>query len=570
MGTRTVFFTIIFLAVSLFSCGSASDTEHISESKEKLNRILVKWNSYKEANRQDSILISAKEYYEESVRKNDTLGVQFAGIHMAQAYILTDADYDTTSNFLENLKPYFSGNVLTQIAIIYYNVMGHWKLKYELDYSEALNYYMKVFDCSKRICDINNQIVALSNIVNIFYVRSDEHGKAYADEALLLSENDSVEVFNKVAANVAMAQICYLSENIESALNYLDKATGMLDHGNIRQYWSPIISLLYGDVFNMSGDVSEAERYYVAALEHSEHSEPATVTLIYLKYGDYCRKSGKVNKAIELYERGLALSEVTNNMEFRTELLKNLASLLYETGDRYRAASFYREYVTFSDSLFLESKNQNFSNTLLSYSEMEHKYEIARLNLQLSENRQRLIVIISVSVLVLLVAAVISIMYARQKKVYKGLVKRYNEFSRRLTSETRKQNAILDSGTLQNQNAIYEKLYLEMEKLMSEGIFRQKNLSLEKMAEMLGSNRTYVSNTVNKMANTSFYNYVNTYRIREAVRILSEQTDDSDISLKYVADYVGYNSVQVFHRAFKEETGVTPGIFKAEMQKKGN
>lgn len=38
--------------------------------------------------------------------------------------------------------------------------------------------------------------------------------------------------------------------------------------------------------------------------------------------------------------------------------------------------------------------------------------------------------------------------------------------------------------------------------------------------------------------------------------------DNASVSLKALADDVGYNSTQVFHKAFKEETGVTPGIYK--------
>ena len=112
-----------------------------------------------------------------------------------------------------------------------------------------------------------------------------------------------------------------------------------------------------------------------------------------------------------------------------------------------------------------------------------------------------------------------------------------------------------------------ERLYLRMEDLMKSGAYRDKSLSLEKLAAMLDSNRTYVSNTVNQMAGCSFFQYLDSYRIKEASRVLSDPELSADVSLKALADDVGYSSPQVFHKAFKKETGVTPGFYRAEALK---
>lgn len=37
------------------------------------------------------------------------------------------------------------------------------------------------------------------------------------------------------------------------------------------------------------------------------------------------------------------------------------------------------------------------------------------------------------------------------------------------------------------------------------------------------------------------------------------------VSLKQLADDVGYNNIQTFFKAFKRETGVTPGNYKKEL-----
>lgn len=108
-------------------------------------------------------------------------------------------------------------------------------------------------------------------------------------------------------------------------------------------------------------------------------------------------------------------------------------------------------------------------------------------------------------------------------------------------------------------------LYLKMEQLMKAGLFREKELTLDRMAEALGTNRTYVSNALNKVAGISFYGYIDSCRIKEATRILSDSALSEGISLKQLADDVGYNNIQTFFKAFKRETGVTPGNYKKEV-----
>lgn len=557
-----------FVIINSVSCRQQTDPSSRMKTPQ-LTALLKQWNHYKEINRQDSIVITATPYFYRSLAKRDTLSVQYAGILMAQAYLLLDADYDSTRRFLSELKPYFDKRTQPNITSIYHNVMGHWALKYELDYSQALTSYLEAFEYAGKTKDFNNQIVMLYNIVNIFYVRSDGHGTKYAEQALLLSQEHRVDVFHKIAAHIAKAQMCCLSSENEEALTYLQRAQTMAQSERI-SYWAPTISLLHGDIYSeWGGDFDSAKRCYEEALTQSSHTEPSTVSLIYLNYGSLYEKTKEREKALDMYLKGLKLSYETNNMEFRKELLKSAANLLYDMGREELATGYYRKYVQFLDSLLVESKEQNFSNKLLAYSEIQHNYEIAQRNLALSENKRRLVVIVFVLLLVLLLAAAAFVSYLRQRKTYKDAIKRYDEYYRRLISENKKQEVILKTETASESDGLYEKLYLKMESLMRQGVFRNKDLSLEKMAAMVGSNRTYASNTINKMANTSFYNYVNSYRIKEAIRVLSDPSLSLSVSLKSLADQVGYNSIQVFHKAFKEETGATPGIYKSEILKMG-
>lgn len=547
--------------------GDAADSLYISDTLESL---IAQWSRYRSAGRQDSVIIMTMPWFYHFVSSDDTIGVQYTGISIAQAYVLLDESYDLTKQFIDRIRPYFEKISSPNVASMYWTTLGHFALKYELDYSEALQCYLNAMEATRALGSVSRQIVTLCNIVNIFYIRSDHHGMKYAEEALELSRTDtSINAFSKIAANLAMAQMLYLSEKPHEALESLQKAHIMSLSENVT-YYDPILQLLYGDIFSVLKDFDRAEACYSQALAVSSNTEPSTITLIYLNYGKMYELADKYDKAIELYLKGLKVSSSTHNMEFRKELLWRLSQLLYDIGRDNLAVSYYRQYTEFLDDFSLEDKEQELTGKLLSYSEMRHEYETALRDLELSESKRRLYTSAFVILVVSILAAVAFFLYVRQRKITKDTVKRYEEYRRRLLSENRKQDAITgnNAGAVsQVQEAGMEKLYLKIEELMRGGAYRDKELSLDRMASMLGSNRTYVSNTINKMAGTTFYKYLDTYRIKEATRVLSDPHLSDAVSLKSLADDIGYNSPQVFHKAFKKETGVTPNVYKSEIRK---
>lgn len=566
---------ISFMAI--VSCGKASDIggQHHSagsgdnvQLSDTLNTLVGKWSHYRSIGRQDSVIITAMPWLNRFISSNDTLGIQYTGISIAQAYVLLDRNYDSTKNFIDRIRPYFEQRPNPRAASMFWSTLGHFALKYELDYPKALQYYLNAMEASQALGYVNSQIVMLYNIVNIFYIRSDRHGYKYAETALKLSQTDTaVNTFSKIAAYLGMAQMLYLQDKAKEALEYLQEAYIMALSENVT-YYEPIIQLTYGDIFSAHKDFSRAEACYRQALAASTNTEPSTITLIYLSHGKMYEQQGKYDSAIELYLQGLKTSTETHNMEFREELLKRISELLYNTGRDELAASYYRQYTELLNNLEINDKEQEFTGKLLSYSEMRHEYETALKDLELSERKRWLLATTFIIFALAIAVSVTIYLYIRQKNVTRMAVRRYEEYRRRLISENRKQQAIASENKgIHTPESSMEKLYLQIENLMHDGLFRNKDLSLEKLAGILGSNRTYVSNTINKMAGTSFYTYLDTYRIKEATRILSDSCHSANISLKQLADDIGYNSPQVFNKAFKKETGTTPGAYKSEVLK---
>lgn len=109
---------------------------------------------------------------------------------------------------------------------------------------------------------------------------------------------------------------------------------------------------------------------------------------------------------------------------------------------------------------------------------------------------------------------------------------------------------------LQQEAAFAERMYLLFEK---EHVYLNPRLRLSELAMLLGTNRTYLSQYFNQNCESTFYDFVNDYRINHA-KLLLHSTDDT---LETIAMNSGFNSLSTFRRAFVQREGMSPIEFRA-------
>lgn len=113
---------------------------------------------------------------------------------------------------------------------------------------------------------------------------------------------------------------------------------------------------------------------------------------------------------------------------------------------------------------------------------------------------------------------------------------------------------------LQQEAAFAERMYLLFEK---EHVYLNPRLRLSELAMLLGTNRTYLSQYFNQNCESTFYDFVNDYRIHHA-KLLLHSTDDT---LETIAMNSGFNSLSTFRRAFVQREGMSPIEFRASNSK---
>ena len=121
-----------------------------------------------------------------------------------------------------------------------------------------------------------------------------------------------------------------------------------------------------------------------------------------------------------------------------------------------------------------------------------------------------------------------------------------------------------DSGKSEGMEAtdVYDFIARRLESCMKEEmLYLNPKLSLQDMALAIGTNRTYLSDYLNHVLNTTFYEYVNDLRVRKACEIIDSASHDSRVSMQEVADRSGFNSISTFNRSFVRIVGMTPSQY---------
>lgn len=108
-----------------------------------------------------------------------------------------------------------------------------------------------------------------------------------------------------------------------------------------------------------------------------------------------------------------------------------------------------------------------------------------------------------------------------------------------------------------------EALTRKLEDLMaSERPYLHSNLTVNRLAHLLGVPAKDLSRHLNQVLGRNFYEFVNGYRITEVKRRLADPEEDKTVlDIMYEA---GFNSKSVFNTLFRKSTGMTPTRFRQD------
>ena len=103
------------------------------------------------------------------------------------------------------------------------------------------------------------------------------------------------------------------------------------------------------------------------------------------------------------------------------------------------------------------------------------------------------------------------------------------------------------------QNVIYQKVCESLEK---DRVYLRPSLSLSELSVIVGTNTTYLSNTINTCFGRNFRTLINDFRIGYAVSLFLREGGTTRV--KGLHARCGYTSVSIFYEAFTQRLGTSP------------
>ena len=455
-----------------------------------------------------------------------------------------------------------------------YNGLGLYEQNVTCDYYRSLNYYREGCDIAERCGHRLLYCLLVANIAEVLTLRNEEAGLEYAEKCYLLGRqnNDPYLIY---CGAISMARNLCLNRKMEEAWRYTreaDRLSKRYDFKNRSDIYNT-----YGEIALEAGDYMKAGLYYEQAIREHGFSQAAYVVSTYVGYGRALIAQKKYKSALEKLQIGKEISEKNITSLFRREVYLLLSACDDRLGEPKEALEYYKKYTAESFRLYNEDKERTEKELMVRYETEKRNKELAQKNMLLQKEQNRVMALVGITFVVLIVVLLFYINYRRKNRLYKQIVResvdwlaKERQFSKRIAEQEKQLQELIGkagavdggrySGSSLNKESQQE-LFGRLERLMqNDQVYKNSLFTREKMAELLGTNRTYLSQTINEQTGLTFTHYMNKYRIEEARRILADPQDDTPI--KAIAADLGFSSVTTFYTLFKAVVQMSPDQYR--------
>lgn len=383
--------------------------------------------------------------------------------------------------------------------------------------------------------------------------------KYYFDRSNLLARNAIGSYYNLVG-------------NIDSAEYYFRSAYFSVDNVKLK----PVIDALslsnIGKCLVISGDPDGAIPYLRAGLNRmlidNDYELASDVSLELAK--SYLLKN-ELKKTKNLIDSTLLFIRKSDNIDLYQSLYPLMCRYYSKVGNKDMALAFFDSTLTINK--YFQDK---YSSLMLLKAEQElyeTKARVMNEDMKAKEdafkdkifNGSIIILIISIG----LIASIV--LYHKNRMAYRALVYKNQEWAsesihyvsydsdNQLEDDDKSVEKAIEEQPTQEDIALMKEVH---ELVSKEKIFKNADLTLDLMAKQMNINRNYLSKAINQTTGKNFNTYINEYRVKEAIKILSNEKSDV-ISIDAIAFDVGFNNRTSFYQSFKKITGLSPSDFRS-------
>ena len=340
------------------------------------------------------------------------------------------------------------------------------------------------------------------------------------------------------------------------------------------------------------GQLDSADYYFRSMLESKDRVKmrPMYDCIALSNLAANYRRRRLFHEALQLHQAALPVSLKEDDHSFTSGIYVGLAECYLETGDPvcckamidsalyhieqwpwvmlYRSCDLYpvmaRYYSSIGDNKrsmdYMDSttvanqrEEKRFSGLLVLRANQElFESERARKEVQLNALRRISVIMGWITGAVFIVLLIILYLYRKKQKAYREMAASSREWAERALSVVPPAEAdTTDVALVDSLNHLID----------TEKIFLDSEIDLENIAQRLGVHRNMISKAVNTVCGKPFSTYINEFRVRNAILLLSDPANDH-LTLETIAFDSGFSSRTTFYRAFKTQTGLNPANYR--------
>lgn len=502
-------------------------------------------------------------------RNNNVRYIAYSNVYLGQAYLMSNQT-DIANMYLNQAlrQATLLGN--DSILCSVYNGLGLYSANVEADFNGSIEYFFKGIEAATRSSFGRLYNILLCNISGVYLLKGDPAGLSYAQECYEYGHSVS-DPFLSLWGSVNSAKMYNLLGEYDEALKYIKEAEFLLQRNGYKDQTH--IYTAYGEILYSLKQEKESEKYFKEALKYIEDAQVSSVAGLYLSYSRLLMSQSRYTEAIPLLQKGIEISKNANNQIFIKDLYKAVSDSHKGLGQYKNALESYDTYNALYGKYFNEEKERSINKLRISFDTERKEIEAKQAQLELLNKSRKMQYLIVLLLIAISGSAYIYMLYLHKNRLYRSIIisnreaiNKEKELKKQLETYKKECPNVSDKyiASSLNDNKL-EDIFNKIEHAMSEEhLYQDAALTREKLADYIGTNRTYLSQVINEKTAMSFSQYICSFRINEAIRILSNQEDDTP--LKAIAVDLGFNSMSTFYKAFQTSVGMTPSLYRKKVR----
>ena len=533
---------VLFLYTLLCGCSHVETSRSPRHVNDSLNVYLEQIQKCFSIQDYDEALRLSYRLKDKGRSARDEKFMLYGDIYLAQCYGCINIIDSLQFYFGEALPMAQKENDYWALATIYNSLGGNMAFG-EGNYSQGIAYLIEALRYAENIQDTSRIVLVKNNLAMAYCFINDSAGLTYARDVYRtgLEKHNDYMIFQ--GAMISANQYWMMRDTL-NALRYVKEALPYVKTYDL----SREIYVLYADILRDIGEKDSSIVYYERAFKEQSGSGIYSKADLYLGYSEFLKEGGKYDEAVKVLTDGLRTMDSVRSPAKKPMMYRSLSGIYEEIDDFKTALSYYKRYNEEANKQLSLETEREINNVRMEYEQQKHEVELL-------EWRNKYNLAVMVSVLIVGVFVGLYVLYRNKVRNYRQLLRQHQAIL-----EHQEPQSVHPSPISLPQDRMKE-MYDRLEKMMREQeLYRQSDLSRDKVAQMLSTNRTYLCSVIKQFTGMTFPYYVNSFRINEAVRILSNPEDDTPI--KAIAGNLGYSNLTTFYRLFEAAKGMPPSKYR--------